>query len=65
MVAEVKAVEDAWLVSKQPTDGGELDDNEVGDTGLTVGVTNEVILLVAVEVDDGAELAGDVKTGTV
>ena len=30
-----------------------------------MGVTNEGILLVAIEVDDGAELAGDVKTGTV
>ena len=52
-------------MSEQPIDGGELDDNEVGDTGLNVGMTNEGILLVAVEVDDGAELAGDVKTGTV
>ena len=41
LVAEIKAVEDAWLLSEQPIDGGELDDNEVSDTGLIVGMTND------------------------
>ena len=61
----METTEAAWLVSEQPTDGGEFDDNGIGDTELTVSVTNEGILLVAVEVGDGAALASDATTGTV